>query len=159
MGDRDLDDVTLFSGLDAGVLDALAAAPDPGAFGPARSCARASRPTASSCSEQDGSTPRWCADGEVVTVGQVGCGEVVGEMALISDEPRATVVADRDSELVHIPTAAFDDLVARDPRGPRRVASHVTDRLRARCATSPSPRPAHRHPRAPGWVRRRCGVR
>jgi NTE family protein len=50
-------------------------------------------------------------------IAQIGPGELVGEMALISAEPRsATVVALRDSELVRIPRAAADRLMTSSPQ-------------------------------------------
>lgn len=71
------------------------------------------------------------ADGTDGLVGTVGRGEAVGEMALIGDERRsATVVAERDSELVRVPTAAFEELVAADPRVLRSITSQVVGRMR-----------------------------
>jgi NTE family protein len=50
-------------------------------------------------------------------IAQIGPGELVGDMALISAEPRsATVVALRDSELVRIPRASADRLMASSPQ-------------------------------------------
>jgi len=52
--------------------------------------------------------------GEDREIAQIHAGEVFGEMALISGEPRtATVVAIRDSELLRLARSAFDRLVAR----------------------------------------------
>ena len=49
-------------------------------------------------------------------LGEIGRGESVGEMALLTGEPRsATVVAVRDTELVKLSSDAFQHLVQRDP--------------------------------------------
>lgn len=49
-------------------------------------------------------------------LGEIGRGESVGEMALLTGEPRsATVVAVRDTELVKLSSDAFQRLVQRDP--------------------------------------------
>lgn len=53
-------------------------------------------------------------DGSPRKVGEVARGKVVGEMSLYTDEPRAaTVVAVRDSVLVRLDRADFEDLLAR----------------------------------------------
>ena len=57
-------------------------------------------------------------------------GEVVGELALLSSQPRtATVRAVRDSHLLHLPAQAFHDLVDRQPAVLRSVTHLVVDRL------------------------------
>ncbi|CAN5823152.1 patatin-like phospholipase family protein [soil metagenome] len=64
-------------------------------------------------------------------LGSIGRGEVAGEMALISDEPRsATVVAERDSQLLRLGTDGFDQLIADDPQALRAVARQVVARMR-----------------------------
>lgn len=51
------------------------------------------------------------------TVGEVGRGEVVGELALLTNTPRsATVRAIRDAELLRLSRAGFDSLVEKHPR-------------------------------------------
>jgi len=63
-------------------------------------------------------------------VGEVGRGEVVGEAALLSDQPRtATLVALRDSELLQLPLDAFEDLVVAHPSFLRPVAAQVVRRM------------------------------
>lgn len=53
---------------------------------------------------------------EVRTVREVGRGESIGEMALITGEPRAaTVYAIRDSEVVRLSQTGFDRLLAQHP--------------------------------------------
>jgi predicted acylesterase/phospholipase RssA/CRP-like cAMP-binding protein len=60
-------------------------------------------------------------------------GESIGEMALLTGEPRtATVVAVRDSELIYIGREAFDEIVARYPQIMRTIARIVVRRLRAK---------------------------
>ncbi|MBV9044696.1 MAG: cyclic nucleotide-binding domain-containing protein, partial [Alphaproteobacteria bacterium] len=51
-------------------------------------------------------------------VAHIGAGETVGEMSMISGstEHSAQIVALRDSELLRVPPAAFDALIARHPR-------------------------------------------
>ncbi len=138
--DRLLDDVALFADLDPALVEALAPRSEPIRV-------RAGEVVMHQGDVADGlfvvRTGRLRAevarrDGQVVIIGRAGHGEVVGEMALISDEPRAaTVVADRDSELVRVPTAAFDELAARDPRVPRRVATYLATRMRASIQGAP----------------------
>ncbi len=49
-------------------------------------------------------------------VGEIGAGECVGEMALLSRAPRSTTVkAVRDTELLRLPRSAFERLVNRHP--------------------------------------------
>ncbi|MEE9414845.1 MAG: cyclic nucleotide-binding and patatin-like phospholipase domain-containing protein [Acidimicrobiales bacterium] len=65
-------------------------------------------------------------------IGELGKGEVVGEMALLSDEPRsATVLAVRDSTLLRLESADFTELVADHPGVLRAVSSVIVDRLRS----------------------------
>lgn len=55
-------------------------------------------------------------DGTRAAIGQIGMGEVVGEMALIGGEIRtATVLAIRDSFIARLNRSAFDDLLGRYP--------------------------------------------
>ena len=71
------------------------------------------------------------ADGADVMVGEIGKGEVVGEMAVITDQDRsATVRAMRDTDLFRLPAVAFGRLVQDYPAMLRPFASVVVDRLR-----------------------------
>jgi NTE family protein len=64
-------------------------------------------------------------------IGEIGRGEVVGEMALLTDHVRtATVEALRDSELLRIDAARFARLLAEHPAALRPVAATLVDRLR-----------------------------
>jgi NTE family protein len=70
-------------------------------------------------------------EGEEVTVGEIGKNEVVGEMAVITDQDRsATVHAMRDTDLFQLPALAFGRLIQRHPEMLRPFASVVVQRLR-----------------------------
>ena len=76
-------------------------------------------------------------DGEVVR--EAGRGEVLGELALLTGEPRnATVRARRDSELYAVRRADLDVLLA-DPGSARALVRH----LAARIPGSAAPAPVH----------------
>lgn len=71
------------------------------------------------------------ADGRTVVVGEVGRGEVVGEMALLIDEPRsATIRAIRDSELFRLSKEVFDLFIERYPVALKQIARVNMLRLR-----------------------------
>jgi predicted acylesterase/phospholipase RssA/CRP-like cAMP-binding protein len=75
---------------------------------------------------------------------EVGRGELVGEMALITGQPRsATAEAARDCELVRLPKASFERLVDREPRAMLRLARALVLRLQRR--TSSPARVARAH--------------
>ncbi len=62
---------------------------------------------------------------------EVGAGEMLGEMALLSAERRsATVLAVRDSLLARLPEAAFHRLIEREPAVLRRISAMLSERLR-----------------------------
>jgi len=64
-------------------------------------------------------------------IAQIGPGELVGEMALISGEPRsATVVALRDSELVRIPRDCAERLMSSNPQLTAYVVRLLVSRLK-----------------------------
>ncbi len=71
------------------------------------------------------------AAGDDVVVGEIGKNEVVGEMAVITDQDRsATVRAMRDTDLFRLPAPAFGRLIQRHPEMLRPFASVVVHRLR-----------------------------
>ena len=71
------------------------------------------------------------AHGVEVLVGEIGKSEVVGEMAVITDQDRsATVFAMRDTDLFRLPAEAFGRLIQRHPEMLRPFASVVVTRLR-----------------------------
>src|ERR1700677_2438452 len=70
-------------------------------------------------------------DGNEVLIRQMLAGETVGEMALLSGEPRsATVVALRDSELVRLGKAGFTKLIEEHPKALRFITELLVRRLR-----------------------------
>jgi len=70
-------------------------------------------------------------NGSHKVLGEVGRGETVGEMALLTGEPRsATVLAIRDTELFRLSKAAFDRIVERNPRVMMLIAQRLVARLR-----------------------------
>lgn len=78
-----------------------------------------------------------------VVVGRIGAGELVGEMALISGEPRsATVIARRDTELVRLSQSAFETLIESCPKAmlplTRLVVRRLADATRGSTGTIPS---------------------
>ncbi len=69
-------------------------------------------------------------DGREAVLGEIARGEPVGEMALITGEPRSTSVrAIRDSRVVEIPRDRFEALVARDPQVLMAIARILVERL------------------------------
>lgn len=78
-----------------------------------------------------------------VVVARIGAGELVGEMALISGEPRsATVIARRDTELVRLSQFAFEALIESRPKAmlplTRLVVRRLADATRGSTGTIPS---------------------
>lgn len=64
-------------------------------------------------------------------VGEIGRGEVIGEMGILADEPRsATVRALRDSNLVHIPAQAFIQFLREEPDELFAITQLLIQRLR-----------------------------
>ena len=133
LAERLLRDSALFSALDADVRRAVADRLDPvsidggevlmreGDRADGLYLVRAGRLQARAATEA----------GEVV-VGEIGRGEVVGEAALLVDQPRsATVVALRDSELLHLSVDAFEGLVAEHPSFLRPMSAQVVARMLA----------------------------
>jgi CRP-like cAMP-binding protein len=69
-------------------------------------------------------------DGSSVAVGEISAGEVIGEMALLSDEPHsATVKAIRDSHLFEISRDDFEHLSREEPTVAMAVARLMVGRL------------------------------
>lgn len=70
-------------------------------------------------------------DGGTRTVGEIVQGQTVGEMAVLTHEPRgATVRAIRDSVLAHVSRESFEILTKRHPELTVHVARVIIDRLR-----------------------------
>ncbi len=69
--------------------------------------------------------------GEDVRIGELGRGDVVGELGLLDDAPRsATVRAVRDTTLATLRSATFEHLVMKSPALMLHVARGVISRLR-----------------------------
>jgi NTE family protein len=83
-------------------------------------------------------------DGKEVLIRQMSRGETVGELALLSGQPRsASVVALRDSEVVCLSKSNFSKLVQEHPR----ALSFITDILVRRLLRPPRLKPALEAPR------------
>jgi predicted acylesterase/phospholipase RssA/CRP-like cAMP-binding protein len=73
-------------------------------------------------------------------------GAVVGELSLLTGEPRsAGVRARRDASLIEVPRAAFDALLDRDPRAARTVLTQVAGQMRTAGTRASRERPARPH--------------
>jgi predicted acylesterase/phospholipase RssA/CRP-like cAMP-binding protein len=69
-------------------------------------------------------------NGENRAVGEIGRGETVGEMAVLTGEPRsATVVAVRDSDLLRLSKTSFDRLAERHSQTALQMARLIARRL------------------------------
>jgi len=70
-------------------------------------------------------------EGGETLVGEIGRGEVIGEMGILADEPRsATVRALRDSNLVHIPAEEFVRFLREEPDELFAITRLLIQRLR-----------------------------
>jgi CRP-like cAMP-binding protein len=64
-------------------------------------------------------------------VRELGPGAVLGELALLTGEPRsAGVRARRDSSVLEVPRDAFDEMLGSDPVATRVILGQVAERLR-----------------------------
>jgi len=69
-------------------------------------------------------------DGTDAVVAELSRGDVVGELALITDDPRsATVTAVRDSQVLRLSMDAFTELVRVHPNAQREITTEVVRRL------------------------------
>jgi len=69
-------------------------------------------------------------EGGVRVLEESGRGSAIGELALLTGDPRAaTIVAVRDSDLVKLPKAAFDALLHRHPQAMMQLARAAAVRL------------------------------
>lgn len=70
-------------------------------------------------------------EGRTRVLEEVGRGAAVGELALLTGEPRAaTIVAVRDSDLLKLSRASFDTMLDRHPRAMMQIARAAALRLR-----------------------------
>lgn len=82
-------------------------------------------------------------EGSGAVLRTMGRGSVVGELSVITGEPRsATVVARRDSHLLEIPADAVRDVLAREPSLSLALLRAVSDRLRLPAGAAPAARTA-----------------
>ena len=71
------------------------------------------------------------ADGQTRTVAELGRGEFIGELAVLTGEPRsASAIAVRDADVVTLHKHAFDRLIVRHPQVMMRLTQVVIERLR-----------------------------
>ena len=69
--------------------------------------------------------------GEILPIAEVAAGETIGEMAFFTGEPRsASVAALRDSVVVRLPHAVFEQLIASHPAIVRQVTRVQMERIR-----------------------------
>lgn len=69
--------------------------------------------------------------GMMQVLGDIRRGETLGEMALLTGEPRsATVVAVRDSQLVALTRTAYEDILRHHPLASMPVARFIVERMR-----------------------------
>ena len=79
---------------------------------------------------------------EPVVIGEIGRGESVGEMAILTGSPRsATVRAARDSRLLRLSKTSFEQLLERSPRAAIQLARLLVNRLTQTLNTERLPRP------------------
>lgn len=79
--------------------------------------------------------------GETVVLAEHGLGSIIGEMAVLTDDPRsADVRALRDTELIRFTKEGFNKLVASHPQVMLKVTHVIVDRFR----TAIDDRPKHR---------------
>jgi NTE family protein len=82
-------------------------------------------------------------EGSLRPIGEIGRGETVGEMAVLTGEPRsATVTAIRDTVLAHASHDAFDALWKRHPELPVHMAKIIITRLKRKVDRAKVGRPA-----------------
>ena len=73
-------------------------------------------------------------------IGRIGAGAIVGELALLADEPRfASVIAARDTDLLRLAREDFEEIIGVAPGLLRAVASTVVRRLGERGRAAPVP--------------------
>jgi predicted acylesterase/phospholipase RssA/CRP-like cAMP-binding protein len=69
-------------------------------------------------------------DGTITPIGEIAGGESVGEMAMITGEPRsANVQATRDTELIQFTREGFERLVARRPDTMMKITNEIVNRM------------------------------
>ncbi|MDX6648488.1 MAG: hypothetical protein QOJ97_439 [Solirubrobacteraceae bacterium] len=131
-----LRDVALFAALPPGVRAQLAAAGARRALAAGEWLFRAGDPGDALYAVASGRLEVVGEDGAVLR--EVARGGAVGELALLTGEPRsASVRARRDSELLEVSAEAVDGLLRRDPSLALHVARHLAAQLRASRSLAP----------------------
>jgi len=83
---------------------------------------------------------RDTATGAVQVVGEIGQNELIGEMGLLTGEPRSiSVICARDSELLRLDRQHFEQFVATHPRVLLAISQTVIERLRQRTVENRRP--------------------
>jgi NTE family protein len=134
----DLSALPLFSALPHGARRRLERAARPVSLPAGTDLMRAGDPPGSAFVVRTGRLEVYVGD---TVVRELGAGQVLGELALLSGEPRsATVRARRDTTLTEIPRRAFEDVLDTDPSAARFVLGQVAERLRTSGSTDvPAP--------------------
>jgi NTE family protein len=82
-------------------------------------------------------------DGHLQAIGEIGRGETVGEMGVLTGEPRAaTVIAIRDSVLAYASREVFDALWHKHPQLPVHMARIIIERLKRSASRKPPRKPS-----------------
>lgn len=72
-------------------------------------------------------------------IGEVGAGETVGEFALLTDDVRsATIIATRDTDVVEMTRAVFEELTSQHPRAMTEIARTIVMRQKRTLRVVPS---------------------
>lgn len=128
-----LDKVELFAGLTPEQLDRLAQAALPRHFMPGSVIVNEGDDGHGLYVIQSGSLKVFLLDesGRELTLSLLWPGEYFGELALIDDAPRSASVMTRErTELLHIPRAAFNNLLDAHPACARIVMKNLVARIR-----------------------------
>jgi NTE family protein len=81
--------------------------------------------------------------GTLQAIGEIGRGETVGEMGVLTGEPRAaTVIAIRDTVLAYAKREVFDALWHKHPQLPVHMAKIIIERLKRSATRKPPRKPA-----------------
>ena len=82
-------------------------------------------------------------EGKLAEIGEIGRGETVGEMGVLTGEPRsATVKAVRDTVVAHASREAFDQFWHKHPQLPVHMARIIIERLKRSSARAQVRKPA-----------------
>ncbi len=134
-----LAEMTLFSGLDAGLLREIAAVAEWLTLPGGAKLFSAGDPPEALYMVLSGCLGAFSADPiRRRFIARIAAGEIVGEMGLISGRPRsADVVALRDTELARISASAFNQVLRGHPEAMLRIARLTVDRLAQSQSQSP----------------------